>query len=132
RVRRIGVAFQEAKRSLGKSPSVREYKALRRAHPERGWPDPRSVTRWLGVRTWNEALVRMRLEPVAEGDVVESGIGPSYHADEVVQALRDCAEDLGRAPTITDYLAWQRRPDVRDRPGRRPSSTWVFNRIFGG
>jgi hypothetical protein len=50
----------------------------------------------------------------------------------VIQAVRDCAEDLGRPPTITDYLAWQRRPDVRDRPGRRPASTWTFNRIFGG
>jgi hypothetical protein len=132
RRRRVTQALHEAKRTLGKSPSVREYKALRRAHPERGWPDPRSITRWLGVRSWNDALVRMRLEAVVTGDVIEGAIGPMYSVDEGIQAVRDCAEDLGRPPTITDYLAWQRRPDVRDRPGRRPASTWVFNRIFGG
>jgi hypothetical protein len=132
RLRRIALSLHEAKRTLGRSPSVRDYKALRRAHPERGWPDPRSITRWLGVRSWNDALVRMRLEPVLEGDVIEGAIGPMYSVDEVVQAVRDCADDLGRPPTITDYFAWQRRPDVRDRPGRRPASTWVFNRIFGG
>lgn len=132
RLRRAALALHEARRVFGKSPSVREYKALRRKHPEWGWPDPRSITRWLGVRSWNDALVRLRLEPVLEGDVIEGAIGPVYTIDEVIQALRDCAADLGRAPTITDYLAWQRRPDVRDRPGRRPGSTWVFNRIFAG
>jgi hypothetical protein len=132
RLRRIAVALHQTSRTLGRSPSLREYKALREKHPERGWPDPRSITRWLGVRSWNDALVRMRLEPVLEGDVIEGAIGPTYSIDEVIQAVRDCAEDLGRAPTITDYLAWQRRPDVRERPGRRPASTWVFNRIFGG
>lgn len=132
RLRRIALALHQARRILGRPPSVREYKALRRKNPERGWPDPRSITRWLGVNSWNDALVRLRLEPVLEGDVIEGAIGPVYTIDEVIQALRDCANDLGRAPTITDYLAWQRRPDVRDRPGRRPGSTWVFNRIFAG
>jgi HNH endonuclease len=133
RLRRVAAALYEAKRALGgTSPSVREYRRMREEHPEWGWPAPGSVTRWLGVRGWNDALVRMRLEPVLEGDVIEGGLGPTYSIDEVVQALRSCAADLGRAPTITDYLAWQRRPDVRERPGRRPASTWVFNRIFGG
>jgi len=132
RLRRVAVAFHQTRRTLGRSPSIREYKRLRHEHPERGWPDPRSITRWLGVRSWNDALVRMRLEPVLEGDVIEGAIGPTYSIDEVIQAVRQCAEDLGRAPTITEYLGWQRRPDVRHRPGRRPASTWVFNRIFGG
>lgn len=132
RLRRIAVALHQTSRTLGRSPSLREYKALREKHPERGWPDPRSITRWLGVRSWNDALVRMRLEPVLEGDAIEGAIGPTYSIDEVIRAVRDCADDLGRAPTITDYFAWQRRPDVRERPGRRPGSTWVFNRIFGG
>src|SRR5690349_8667941 len=70
RLRRIAAAFFQARRALGgRSPSVREYKALRRDHPEWGMPAPQSVTRWLGVRGWNDALVRMRLEPVLEGDV---------------------------------------------------------------
>jgi Homing endonuclease associated repeat len=132
RLRRIALALHQVRRILGRSPSLREYKRLRRKYPERGWPDPRSVTRWLGVRSWNDALVRLRLEPVLEGDVIEHAIGPVYTVEEVIEAVRACAVDLGRVPTITDYLAWQRRPDVRDRPGRRPASTWTFNRIFGG
>jgi hypothetical protein len=132
RLRRVAQALHDAKRILGKSPSVREYKALRRERPMEGWPDPRSVTRWLGVRGWNNALVRMRLEPVLDGDEFECTIGPTYSIDEVIRAVRDCAQDLGRPPTLTEYLAWQRRPDIRDRSGRRPASTWVFNRIFGG
>src|SRR5205085_11463084 len=75
---------------------------------------------------------RMRLEPVLDGDAIEGAIGPVYTIAEVIQAVRDCAADLCRPPTVTDYLAWQQRPDVRDRSGRRPASTWVFNRIFGG
>src|SRR4051794_34215534 len=132
RLRRVALAMHSAKRTLGRSPSITEYKRLREAHPERGWPDPRSITRWLGVSSWNDALLRMRLEPISEGGVVEGSIGQAYTVDEVLQALRDCSDDLGRPPTITEYLAWQRRPAVRARPGRRPAATWVFNRIFGG
>jgi HNH endonuclease len=132
RERKVATALHEAKRTLGKPPSIEQYNALRRAHPERGWPDPRSVKRWLGVRSWNDALVRVRLEPVLEGDTIEGALGPIYSVAEVVQAVRDCADDLGRVPTIGDYFAWQRRPDVRERAGRRPASTWVFDRIFGG
>lgn len=132
RLKRIALALHQTTRTLGKAPSVREYRRLRRENPERGWPDPRSVTRWLGVRSWNDALVRVGLEAVLDGDTIEGAIGPAYSIEEVIQAVRDCADELGRPPTITEYLAWQQRPDVRDRPGRRPASTWVFNRIFGG
>jgi hypothetical protein len=132
RLRRIAVALHQTTRTLGHPPSVREYKRLRDERPERGWPDQRSITRWLGVRSWNDALVRMGLTSVLDGDEIEGSIGPAYSIGEVIEAVRACAADLGRPPTITDYLAWQRRPDVRERPGRRPASTWVFNRIFGG
>src|SRR4051794_35794612 len=78
RVRRVAAALHEARRMLGHSPSVREYRALRREHPDYGWPDSRSVTRALGVGSWNDALVRMRLEPVLQGDVIEAAVGPTY------------------------------------------------------
>jgi hypothetical protein len=132
RLRRIAVALHQTTRTLGHPPSVREYKRLREQHPERGWPDPRSITRWLAVRSWNDALVRLGLTAVLDGDAIEAAIGPAYSIDDVIQAVQGCAADIGRPPTITDCLAWQRRPDVRERPGRRPASTWVFNRTFGG
>ncbi|MGZ4402847.1 MAG: hypothetical protein ACXVRI_08365, partial [Gaiellaceae bacterium] len=40
RLRRIAVALHQASRTLGRSPSLREYKGLREKHPESGWPDP--------------------------------------------------------------------------------------------
>jgi hypothetical protein len=52
RLRRVARALHEATRNLGRPPAVREYRTLRREHPEYGWPDPRSITRWLGVRSW--------------------------------------------------------------------------------
>src|SRR5690349_12368006 len=36
RVRRVAVALHQARRILGRPPSVREYKALRRKNPKRG------------------------------------------------------------------------------------------------
>ncbi|HZT15699.1 MAG TPA: hypothetical protein VFA19_07090 [Gaiellaceae bacterium] len=132
RLRRVVAALHEARQMFGRAPSLREYEAERRKHPERGWPDPRSVTRWLGVYGWKDALVRLRLEPVQEGDEIEGSLGPTYSIDEVLQAVRECAADLGRTPTIGEYMWWQARPEVRARPGRRPASSTVFDRIFGG
>ena len=132
RDRRIALALHQASRILGKSPSVREFKALRLAHLDNGWPEPRTIMRWLGVRSWNGVLVRMGLEPLLDGDTIERGIAPIYTIDEVIQALRDCASDLGHPPFETEYFAWQRRPEVKVRPGRRPAANWVFQRIFGG
>jgi hypothetical protein len=119
RLRRVAAALHGAKRLLGRSPSVRDYKTLRRSHPERGWPDPRSITRWLGVRSWNDALVRMRLEPLLEGDVVEGSIGQTYSIDEVIQAVRDCANDLGRP-----------RPSPTTSPGST-APTYKTGRVVG-
>jgi hypothetical protein len=131
RVSRVARALREAKRLLGKSPSVREYEQLRRAHPEWEWPSEQSVTRWLGLRGWNNALVRMGLEAVVEGDVIETPGPQSYRPDEVIGALRDCASELGYVPSYNDSFGWVRRPDVEARPGRRPRSFQPFNRIFG-
>jgi len=35
-------------------------------------------------------------------------------------------------PTLHQYLAWARRPEVKARPGRRPASQAPFVRAFGG
>jgi hypothetical protein len=133
RLSRVARALHEAKRELGRSPSVREYEALRRAHPEWEWPSERSVKRWLGVRSWNDALVRVGLEPVVDGDVFERPGPCAYRPNDLIEALQQCAEEIGRVPiSFNDYLGWALRPDVRERPGRRPTSLGPFDRIFGG
>jgi hypothetical protein len=78
----------------------------------------------------------LQLDPATQREVLEryeealqlEGDSDSRRMRRIALALHEAK----RTATITDYLAWQRRPDVRDRPGRRPASTWVFNRIFGG
>ncbi len=131
RLRDVVRALREARSVLGRSPSLREYRELRRVHPEWTWPPERSVVRWLGVRGWNNALVRAGLEAVTDGDVIEVPGPHAYRPEELVDALQECARDLGRVPSPTEYWSWRRRPDVDNRLGRRPRSLNPFSRVFG-
>lgn len=131
RVHRVARALHEAHHGLGRSPSVREYEQLRRRHPENDWPSEQSVKRWLGVRTWNNALVRIGLEAVVEGDVIETPGPQAFRPEEAIRAIQECAADIGAVPSYNDYFGWVRRPDVEDRAGRRPRSFQPFNRLFG-
>lgn len=135
RLARAIAALREAADKQGRSPSVGEYRRLRVDHPE--WPPDGSVRRWLGG-SWNTALKRAHLDAERVGDALVEHQGPGFSKDEVTAALREAAEDLasengdGCLPTVTAYLAWARRPDVRRRSGRRPRSLIPFQRLFGG
>jgi hypothetical protein len=117
--------------------SVDAYRRLRVEHSERGWPPDTSVRRWLGAGTgsmsWIRACERAGVKPPELALPVRARLGEAITAEEIVAALRDCSEDGGGgAPSISSYLAWARRPDVRSRPGRRPMSQGPFDRLFGG
>ena len=56
------------------------------------------------------------------GDALESQLGPAFTADEARAALREWAHDMGDVSGFNAYHAWAHRPDVRQRPGRRPLS----------
>jgi hypothetical protein len=99
-------------------------------HPEQQWPPAATIRRWLGGG-WNDCLKRAYLDPVPDGDLVVAAIGPRFSDEEMKKALRDCAHDLGKIPTRSVYVAWAKRPDVIRRPGRRPQSHMVFNRLGG-
>jgi hypothetical protein len=131
RASRVTRALHEARHLLGRAPTVREYEDLRRAHPQCEWPTARSVPRWLGVRGWNNALALAGIEAVVEGDYIECPGPQAYRPDELISALQECAVDLGQVPGRNDYFAWRRRPDVEQRPGRRPRSYNPFDRVLG-
>jgi hypothetical protein len=133
KVRAAVVALRQAADVLGHSPSIAEYRAVRDAQPELSLPAEPNVRRWLGGG-WNDCLTRALLDTVADTDSPSRPIGLTdrFDDDEVLAALRECAADLGHAPTQTEYLAWARRPDVRERPGRRPRSYEPFERFGGG
>lgn len=95
------------------------------------WPDDRSIRRWLGAATWNDALRRARLATTAEGDAIVRQVGPAYSHEEIHEALRECARERGVPPSFDAYISWARRPDVHARPGRRPMSQNPFDR-YGG
>lgn len=125
-------ALREAATFNGGSPSRRNYVQLRADHPEANWPSPTSLVRWLGARHWNEALAEAHLEAVADGEVLVLENGGAFTVGEVGVAVKEAAGELGETPTLTSYLAWARRPSTRRRPGRRPSSQGVFERLFPG
>jgi hypothetical protein len=100
RVARALTALGDAQRQLGHSPSVEEYRKLyREGGRDVDWPDVRCIKRWLGGASWNDALRRAHLEPLADGDVVVFQHGHFYLAEEVTAALRECAADLTHIPT---------------------------------
>jgi hypothetical protein len=129
---RAGIAaLRGAAELLGHPPAVKEYRAVRIAVPELRLPPDASVRRWLGGG-WNECLRRALLDTLSDGDFA-SRIGDTdrFDDDEVLSALRECTTELGHAPTSTEYFAWAGRPDVRERPGRRPRSYRPFERLGG-
>lgn len=117
---------------LGHSPSSSEYRKVRQALPELKLIPDGTVRRWLAA-SWTGCLSRALLETVDDGDLAARPVGLSDRFDdvEVLEALRECAHDLGHAPTVTEYFQWARRPDIRERLGRRPHSFRPFER-FGG
>lgn len=123
-------ALREAADELGKSPSVNEYRHLRKtAFPQ--WPPDGSIRDWL-CGGWNEVLKRAHLEALPDDAPITVEGQHSFTREEVIQGLRECAEELGRTPTFHNYLNWARSPKVKNRPGRRTTSQNVFVRIFGG
>ena len=132
-------ALHEAAAILGHSPSIKEYRALRQELHELELPPDSNIRRWLsqghpsGEGGWNGCLRRALLDAVSDGDFTSPLIGRTYRFDdsEIFAALRDCADDLGHPPTMNEYLQWAKRPDVADRPGRRPLSYHPFERLHG-
>ncbi|MGZ4315798.1 MAG: homing endonuclease associated repeat-containing protein [Gaiellaceae bacterium] len=128
--------LHRAARHLGRTPSVKGFRRLRRDHPELELPSDTNIRRWLGVGDnggWNDCLCAAGLDAISDGDFTSPLIGRTYRFDdsEVFDALRECASDLGHAPTMTSYLLWARSPEVSDRPGRRPTSYRPFERLGG-
>lgn len=133
KLQRALAALVEASALNGEEPLSRDrFVALRLAHGKKGeWPDDRSIRRWLGASTWNDALRRARLAATPDGDAIVRQVGPHYKKEEIDEALRDCARDRGVPPTFDAYIAWARRPDIQALPGRRPMSQNPFDR-YGG
>ena len=131
RVRHAICCLREAHDILGRSPSSHDYKLLLAERGKGlGWPAESNIRTWLGG-SWNNALRQAALEAVADGDVVVVKNGPALTVAEITSALQECAAEIKDVPTISQYYAWARRPEVKAR-GRRPQSQAPFDRVFGG
>jgi hypothetical protein len=130
RVARCVLALKEAADALGRSPGEYE-EVLTGAHRPAGWPSSHTVRHVL-AGTWNDCLSRAALDAGLDGDVIVRELGSSFTEDEVIAALRACRNDLQRVPSLTEFIGWSCRPEVKRRPGRRPSSQGPFDRLFGG
>jgi hypothetical protein len=109
------------------------YEELRRELDRKGdWPPESSIRRYV-AGTWNDALRRAQLDPVADGDAFRTQLGGRLTREECAAAVRQCAEETNNPlPGFWDYINWAKRPDVRRRPGRRPHSQTPFDRLFDG
>ena len=132
KVRAAVVALREVADMLGHSPSVKEYRSIRVRLPALRLPPDGTIRRWL-VGSWSDCLRRALLDAVIDGDFAARpfGVNDRYDNEEIFAALRECAEECGHTPASTEYFRWAKRPDVRERPGRRPTSFKPFER-FGG
>lgn len=130
RVRHAVGALRECAEMLGRSPSVEDYRRLRVEHPDLRLPADGTLRGWLGG-TWNGCLRQAQLSDVPDGDVVVAQKGAALAKEEVIAALRECAEELEDIPTFHRYISWASKPEVKARPGRRPASQAPFERLFG-
>jgi hypothetical protein len=133
RVARGVAALREASELLepDEQLSVDVFKRVREDNPDRRWPPESSIRRWLGG-SWNDALRRAGLDAVAHGDVTTYRLGSAISRQEAITAVKDCAQERGSLPSLSQYLFWAKQPAVRRRSGRRPASQGPFDRLFGG
>lgn len=125
-------ALREANEILGHSPSVRDYRNLVEEHPEYGWPKDSAIRRWLGNASWNDALAEAGLARVADGDFVGATAGYQLELDELIRALKLCADETGFSmPPQSIYLGWAARRTTQLNHDRIPKSLSPYNR-FGG
>lgn len=136
RAKAIAALRHAAARLGGRSPTITEYRRLLEENPGLDWPSDGAIRRALGAGTkggsgdWNTALDQANLEAVPDTVAAQPALGPRFTEEELIAALKECAEDLGETPTTSSYMQWVRRPDVRRRPGRRPRSIQVFQGAF--
>ena len=128
-------ALREAQRlredaGLSGPLSVAEFRRLRAEQPQADWPNDANIRRWLGG-SWNDALRSAHLGCDPLGNVSVRPMGPSFTLEEILEAVRACVADLGYVPSFGGYLAWVRRPEVRAREGRRPTSQGPFDNRGG-
>lgn len=130
KVRKGVAALRQAFDLLGGSPSIQKYRQLCETLPELSLPADSSIRSWLGGG-WNECLSRALLPTISDGDFSEISQGSAYTREELIRAVRECAEDLGRPPFWSDYRTWAKKANDEGRPGRRPLSVRPFDRLDG-
>ena len=134
RERRALAALMQAADASGEVVLTQQrYRVLRETLGKTSeWPDDRCVRRWLVAPSWNDALRRVRLDAVPDGDVILSWSNSAYSRDECVAAIHEFTSACSKHPeSFRDYSAWAKRPEVKSLPGRRPSSQGTFDRHGG-
>jgi hypothetical protein len=121
--------LRQAAEELGRSPSVRDYEALRESQPELELIPSGSVRTRLGAG-WNDCLSLAQLETVPDGDLPVQRRS-RFTDDEILDALRACHAEIGEVPTVFTYKSWAARPDVIASPTVRPRTEGPITKVFG-
>jgi Homing endonuclease associated repeat len=91
------LSLRTAAEVFGRSPTQYEYRRLRLSLPELDLMPDATVRRTLG-RSWNECVARALLDAVSDGDFITLAEGDAFVEQELVDAVRSCAADIGVQP----------------------------------
>jgi hypothetical protein len=123
----LAAALESCVAEHGHPPSPAEYTSWRRRRLAAGatqLPSDRTLVNRLGRGSWRIAL---------GADCTSSAACRiSYGLDQLVNAWRSCALDLGRPPSQYDYDAWRREQLARDNVTQLPHYKTLADRLGGG
>jgi hypothetical protein len=123
RVRFIG-AIRSVAESVGHVPTTTEYtheRNRRRKFGDESLPAISVLLKFFG--SWHRALSSAALAERQVGSLNARAAYrplkmPRYSNERIVQCLRACASDLGRIPTVRDFLVWRDGRTGRSSGGR--------------
>ena len=113
-------ALEACALNIGQTPSCKMYTKWRKRQANiYAVPSPARFTQVFG--RWNTAVRAAGLTP---NNGTEPGHSQEFSQQECVNAVRICADALGKVPTYEQYEEWARFSD-----GRYPSGPTLRNRI---
>jgi hypothetical protein len=127
------VSLLTFKEETGLVPTVRTYDQWRREKSDRGLCSSGQIIRQFS--TWSNALHTLGIEPKPDPTARRLlSRGQQMSDEQALQALRDCAEDLGTDNfTIAQYEKWAKQELLKpENKGRKiPISKSIVTRRFG-
>lgn len=115
-------ALRACAADTGNVPGTARYRGWQRHHPDR----PYGLTIANRFGGWSAAITAAGMEPNPDTWAVARAATTGAHYTEaaLLAALRRCADDVGRAPTLTEYEHWRSQEDPSGQTIRYRFVSW--------